>query len=156
MLLGGLWHGAAWTFVAWGAFHGAIITATHYLASLKIFSNFNSGGSLLINVIKWGITFYLVLIGWVLFRATDIGSAMEMLVNLHSFSSTIELGSNAITIFIMTSAWVLLVHLMDFYVIKGANKLENKPWLFRVLLILGQVICLFLGEPSNEFIYFQF
>ena len=46
MLLGGLWHGAAWTFVAWGAFHGAIITLTHYLANLKMFSRFNSSNAI--------------------------------------------------------------------------------------------------------------
>lgn len=156
MLLGGLWHGAAWTFIAWGAFHGAIITATHYLGNLKVLNQFNSGNSRMINFAKWAVTFYLVLIGWVLFRAADIGSAINMLSNLHSFGSDVELGNNALTVFIITSIWVLLVHIMDFHVIKGASKLENKPWLFWSLLILGQVICLIIGEPSNEFIYFQF
>lgn len=156
MLLGGLWHGAAWTFVAWGAFHGVIITATHYLANLQVLSRFNSGNSRMINFAKWAVTFYLVLIGWVLFRAADIGTAFNMLSDLHSIGSDIELGNNALTIFTITSIWVLLVHIMDFYVIKGASKLENKPWLFWFLLILGQVTCLIIGEPSNEFIYFQF
>ncbi len=156
MLLGGLWHGAAWTFIAWGAFHGAIITATHYLANLKIFSGLNSTNSRIINLIKWAVTFYLVLIGWVLFRAADIGTAFDMLISLHTIGSTTESAIHAISIFAMTSIWVLLVHIMDFYVIKGANKLENKPWLFWFLLVLGQVICLLIGEPSSEFIYFQF
>lgn len=156
MLLGGLWHGAAWTFVAWGAFHGAIITATHYLANVKIFARFNSGHSKVINLIKWAITFYLVLIGWVFFRANDIHSAFEILTSLHSISSSIPWGNNALSIFSITAVWVLLVHIMDFYVIKSSEKLENKPWLFWLLIILGQTVCLFIGEPSNEFIYFQF
>jgi D-alanyl-lipoteichoic acid acyltransferase DltB (MBOAT superfamily) len=156
MLLGGLWHGAAWTFVAWGAFHGAIITATHYLGSLSMFQSFNQSNSFWIKVIKWAITFYLVLIGWVFFRATDIQSAVEILSTMHSFGNPVELGRHAIAFFVLTSIWVLLVHIMDFFVIEGADKLEGNPWLFWILIILGQAICLFIGEPSNEFIYFQF
>lgn len=156
MLLGGLWHGAAWTFVAWGAFHGAIITATHALANMKIFSGFSQSNAKLVTAIKWAITFYLILIGWVFFRATDLPSALQILVDLHDFTSQVAWGANAMAIFVITTIWILLVHIMDFYVIKGADKLENKPWLFWLLMILGQGICLFIGEPSNEFIYFQF
>jgi D-alanyl-lipoteichoic acid acyltransferase DltB (MBOAT superfamily) len=156
MLLGGLWHGAAWTFVAWGAFHGAIITGTHYLASLKVFSRFNGSQSVWVKLLKWAITFYLILLGWVFFRATDITSAFTIIGNLHTFGSASEIGKYAESIFIITSVWVLLMHIMDYYVIKGASKLENKNWLFWLLIIVGQALCLLIGEPSNEFIYFQF
>lgn len=156
MLLGGLWHGAAWTFVVWGAFHGAIITATHYLATLSIFARFNNSKSKFLTFLKWAITFYLVMIGWVFFRANDLASAMQIIVGLHNISSDITHAAYAQTIFFMTAVWVLLVHVMDFYVIRAAHKLENRPWLFWVLMTLGQALCLFIGEPSNEFIYFQF
>ena len=56
----------------------------------------------------------------------------------------------------LTASAVFLMHLMDYYVIKSADKLENKPWLFWLLLLTGQTLCLLIGEPSNEFIYFQF
>ena len=156
MLLGGLWHGAAWTFVAWGAFHGAIITLTHYLANLQIFSRFNRSNTLAVSFVKWAVTFYLILIGWVFFRATDINSAITIIGNLHTFGSANQLGANAWSIFILTSVWVLLMHVMDYFVIKSADKLEKKNWQFWLLIILGQAICLLIGEPSNEFIYFQF
>jgi len=156
MLLGGLWHGAAWTFVAWGAFHGAIITLTHYLANLKIFERFNNSNAVIVSFIKWAVTFYLILIGWVFFRATDIHSAITIIGNLHTFGSASELGANAWTIFILTAVWILIVHIMDYFVIKSADKLEKKNWQFWLLIILGQAICLLIGEPSNEFIYFQF
>lgn len=156
MLLGGLWHGAAWTFVAWGAFHGAIITLTHYLANLKVFSRFNNSNALAVSFLKWAITFYLILIGWVFFRATDINSAITIIGNLHTFGSASELGANAWSIFILTAVWILMVHVMDYFVIKSADKLENKNWQFWLLIILGQAVCLLIGEPSNEFIYFQF
>ena len=156
MLLGGLWHGAAWTFIAWGAFHGVIITLTHFLSERKIFARFNQSKALIVGVIKWAFTFYLVLIGWVFFAASDLSSAVNIIGNLHLLNSTVATGNNAMTIFIITCVWVLLVHVMDFYVIKGADKLENKPWLFWLLMTLAQSICLFIGEPSNEFMYFQF
>jgi D-alanyl-lipoteichoic acid acyltransferase DltB (MBOAT superfamily) len=156
MLLGGLWHGAAWTFVAWGAFHGAIITLTHYLANLKTFSRFSSSNTFIISFVKWAVTFYLILIGWVFFRATDINSAITIIGNLHTIGSASELGVNAWTIFTLTAVWILLVHVMDYFVIKSADKLEKKNWQFWLLIIVGQAICLLIGEPSNEFIYFQF
>ncbi|NNL94658.1 MAG: MBOAT family protein, partial [Xanthomonadales bacterium] len=52
MLLGGLWHGAAWTFVVWGAFHGAIITLTHYLGQLPLFAAFQRGDKRLVKLLK--------------------------------------------------------------------------------------------------------
>ncbi|ABE53870.1 membrane bound O-acyl transferase, MBOAT [Shewanella denitrificans OS217] len=156
MLLGGLWHGAAWTFVAWGAFHGAIITATHYLGSLKMFNGFSQSNALTTKFVKWAITFYLVMMGWVLFRAVDMSSALLIFTSLHDVGSNVVMGKHAMTIFTMTAIWVLLVHVMDFYVINAADKLENQPWLFWSLIILIQTLCLLIGEPSNEFIYFQF
>mgnify|MGYP000279351987 FL=1 len=156
MLLGGLWHGAAWTFVAWGAFHGAIITLTHYLANLAIFQRFNRSNTLWVSGLKWAITFYLILIGWVFFRATDIQSAFTIIGNLHTIGSASELGINAWTIFTLTTVWILLVHVMDYFVIKSADKLEQKNWQFWLVIIIGQALCLLIGEPSNEFIYFQF
>ena len=156
MLLGGLWHGAAWTFVAWGAFHGAIITLTHYLANLTFFRRFNHSNLLAINFIKWAITFYLILLGWVFFRASDMHSAITIIGNLHTIGSATELGAHAWLIFALTTVWVLLVHVMDHYVIKSADKLESKNGLFWLVIIVGQALCLLIGEPSNEFIYFQF
>ncbi len=54
MLLGGLWHGAAWTFVAWGAFHGLLITASHRLSRVKALAGFHGSNSPWIRGIKVG------------------------------------------------------------------------------------------------------
>jgi len=156
MLLGGLWHGAAWTFVVWGAFHGAIITATHYLSGLKPLAWFNESGSRWAKGLKWAITFYLVLIGWVLFRATSLDSALGLIADLHTFRGLPAPGEVALPIFGLTVAAVLLMHLMDRFILNRADWLEARWWLFWPLLIVGQVLCLMIGEPSSEFIYFQF
>jgi D-alanyl-lipoteichoic acid acyltransferase DltB (MBOAT superfamily) len=156
MLLGGLWHGAAWTFVVWGAFHGAIITATHYLGNLKAFAGFSSSSSLSTRLVKWAITFYLVLVGWVLFRATSLEGALSLIGDMHTFSGLPASSGPALVIFGLTVTALVLMHLMDRYVINSSEKLENRPWLFWPLLVIGQLLCLAIGEPSNEFIYFQF
>ena len=156
MLLGGLWHGAAWTFVAWGAFHGIIITLTHYLSSLSFLDRFSRSSSWFIKFTKWLITFYLVLIGWVFFRANDIASACDILIQLHSLNSNIISGTYASTILVLTAVWMLLVHAFDYLVIYKSDKLEAKAWLFWPIVTFAQACCLFIGEPSSEFIYFQF
>ncbi len=62
MLLGGLWHGAAWTFVLWGGFHGLGLVGERVL-----------GGRLrLPGWLRWLVTFHLVVFGWILFRATSL------------------------------------------------------------------------------------
>jgi D-alanyl-lipoteichoic acid acyltransferase DltB (MBOAT superfamily) len=63
MVLGGLWHGAAWTFVLWGAFHGAGLVGEHTL------------GERVRRVpawLRWLVTFHLVVFGWILFRSPSL------------------------------------------------------------------------------------
>jgi D-alanyl-lipoteichoic acid acyltransferase DltB (MBOAT superfamily) len=156
MLLGGLWHGAAWTFVFWGAFHGLIIIATHQLSQLSIFAGFAQNQQLKIRIVKWLITFYLVLIGWVLFRANGMDSAWQVLGSMHSLSGLPESGTHALTVFILTVAALFWMHIMDYFILNKTPQLMAKWWVFWPLLVIVQAICLLIGEPSNAFIYFQF
>jgi len=70
MLLGGLWHGAAWTFVAWGALHGA------GLVCLRIWERADYR---LPRPIAWAVTFLFVMLTWVFFRASSLPAAGAML-----------------------------------------------------------------------------
>lgn len=80
MLLGGLWHGANWTFVVWGALHGV------GLAVHKIWSGFRSEGHREGTI--WGrwlsglLTFHFVCLGWIFFRASSFDAAYQMLVQI--------------------------------------------------------------------------
>lgn len=156
MLLGGLWHGAAWTFVAWGFFHGVIITATHYLSSLKMFAGFVATKSRLLTVVKWAITFYLVLVGWVFFRATSLDSAIDIIANMHLLGDLPAPGPVAMRVAAATVGTLILMHLLDWFVIAKGSAFEQKRWIFWPLLIFFQALCFVVGEPSSEFIYFQF
>jgi alginate O-acetyltransferase complex protein AlgI len=66
MVLGGLWHGAAWGFVLWGALHGAALTVQHAL---------QGRGPRLPSVVGWALTFAFVCLAWIPFRAADLPTA---------------------------------------------------------------------------------
>ncbi|MFC3195310.1 MBOAT family O-acyltransferase [Marinicella sediminis] len=157
MLLGGLWHGAAWTFVAWGAFHGLIIIATHQLGNSAVFAGFAQSQQFFNRLVKWVMTFYLVLIGWVLFRATGLDNAWDIISQMHGLAGTLpDASSKALLIFALTAVALLFMHLIDYVVLNKTQQWMARWWLFWPLLILIQAFCLLIGEPSNAFIYFQF
>src|SRR5436190_23620353 len=70
MLLGGLWHGANWTFVAWGGLHGLALVGVHWFRRL---------GWSCPAWIGWLVTFHFVTLAWVFFRAPDFTTAMRVL-----------------------------------------------------------------------------
>jgi alginate O-acetyltransferase complex protein AlgI len=80
MVLGGLWHGAGWTFVLWGTLHGVYLMINHGWRALC-----SSRGHDIRQSTRWGracgcvITFTAVVIGWVLFRSADLAAAVAML-----------------------------------------------------------------------------
>ena len=79
MLLGGLWHGAAWTFVAWGAWHGVLLVLNHlWRGMVERFGLGGFAGSAPVRVFGWALTFFLVMIGWVVFRAEGFDTAARI------------------------------------------------------------------------------
>src|SRR3954452_5164722 len=88
MLLGGLWHGAAWNFVIWGGLHGLYLCINHLWH--------RRGGegatpSPMMKLASWAVTFFAVVIAWVFFRAKTAAGAWQMLASLFGF----EAGSSA-------------------------------------------------------------
>ena len=77
MLLGGLWHGAAWTFVAWGALHGAYLCINH--AWSRFGRAVPSRFARLAGIVGTAVTFLAVVVAWVFFRAPDIATALSVL-----------------------------------------------------------------------------
>ncbi len=75
MTLGGLWHGAAWNFVLWGAYQGTGLSAEHAINGRL--------GRIFPGWLRWFVTFNLIVLGWILFRSTDLsvfGDYMSALV----------------------------------------------------------------------------
>ncbi len=82
MFLGGLWHGANWTFVIWGLLHGCYLAVNHGWNA--VFPAKNAG--LLHRVGAWALTFHAVMLAWVFFRAADIETALIILERWVSFA----------------------------------------------------------------------
>ena len=78
MLLGGLWHGASWTFVIWGGLHGVYLILNHAWRGLKTKMDWRDGGRLA-ELGAGALTFLAVVVGWVFFRADSFLSAITML-----------------------------------------------------------------------------
>jgi D-alanyl-lipoteichoic acid acyltransferase DltB (MBOAT superfamily) len=86
MLLGGLWHGAAWHFVVWGGLHGAYLAVGQWKRSLRERGVLATPpDTRFIGALQWLSTFILVCAGWVFFRADSAGTAVAMLGRLVSF-----------------------------------------------------------------------
>lgn len=89
MLLGGLWHGASWNFVIWGGIHGFMLVVNH--AWQRMWQRFAIGLAqpfMLTRAMSVALTFYLVALAWIFFRADSLATAWNMLqgaVGMHGF-----------------------------------------------------------------------
>ena len=99
MLLGGLWHGANWTFVAWGGLHGVFLVSNHcWRAFTKNIGLRTSGPTWLRQGMAWALTFLCTLVAWVFFRAQTFGDAAVLLqgmAGMRGLSIGMSLGSVA-------------------------------------------------------------
>src|ERR1019366_1779016 len=77
MLIGGLWHGANWTFVGWGAYHGLLLCLERL---------FRDAWEMVWRPLRVMLTFALVVVGWVFFRATDFAMAAGLLHRMFVFT----------------------------------------------------------------------
>ncbi len=78
MLLGGLWHGAGWTFIIWGGLHGLYLVINHGWLAFKSSIGWGEGGWLL-RLLAMLLTFLAVVVAWVFFRAPDFATACSVL-----------------------------------------------------------------------------
>jgi D-alanyl-lipoteichoic acid acyltransferase DltB (MBOAT superfamily) len=174
MLLGGLWHGASWTFVAWGALHGTYLCVEKWFkqiadkidkprigkeslvrAGLAPVTGVNKG---LRNFLLALGTFFLINVTWVFFRAKEFSTAWRLLASMFGFSknqtpllSTIDIIKVIVVVTGMfTAHWLM----RNTTVLQEAKKL---PWLVLALVWSFLVISIIVCQKSGDsFIYFQF
>ncbi len=156
-LISGLWHGAAWNFMIWGAFHGLFLVADR-LFLLKVFQKIGKIPSII-------ITFFFTLIGWVLFRADNIFMARDYLNNMFDFdfsNDVIYFNNKFITILIIAiffSFWGGFKNIE-----KWQEKLyaQGKGLRIIILMFIISIVLLIVCVGSitssgfNPFIYFRF
>src|ERR1700733_16025984 len=84
MLLGGLWHGAAWNFVIWGGLHGIYLCINHLWRAWR---GDDARAPMPAKILCWAVTFFAVVIAWVFFRAKTAAGAWQMLGSLFGFGA---------------------------------------------------------------------
>jgi len=158
MLLGGLWHGAAWTFVAWGAFHALLLIAhritTPLLAQVRPRTALGSGVWKLIRVV---VFFHLICLGWILFRARTLGDVGTILSTIDTTAKVAPLFYAQLIGVIILLYPLLWLHLQQ----ERARSLSvvhgwSAPLRFSVFMLLWIGIVLCGVTDGDEFIYFQF
>ncbi len=156
MLLGGLWHGANWTFIAWGLYHGLLLCVFRLVPG----SDPRPGGSPL-HRLRWLISvvlmFQLTCIGWLLFRTDSLAAALHMAATLLGEwrLSTLAVGGLAMIAFV---AGPMFLWESAFGAENRLPGLRSRHWLLAagVMTYLLVMLLLFSAEKSSEFIYFQF
>jgi D-alanyl-lipoteichoic acid acyltransferase DltB (MBOAT superfamily) len=166
-LLSGLWHGANWTFVVWGALHGIYLIMEKITEPLKnklLIKTELIRFPRLIKFLEIGFTFVLVNIGWIFFRANSIGDAFYILTHLFTKislkSPQAGLGGIGLTGLLIAFSSILFmefVHLIQEH--RSVRQfLDDKPlvlrWIIYLIIIIS--ILLFGIFERVEFIYFQF
>jgi alginate O-acetyltransferase complex protein AlgI len=169
MLLGGLWHGAAWTFVVWGAIHGVAL-AIHKLwtRGRKITDEGRQVESLRqlpAALGGWVLTMVVVLVAWVFFRAGTFIQAYQVLAGIFTWRGDywfdlfgavpFELGPAELAIWMLL--WLLFIDAPQ-YIHRDQTAMLNWPWPLRGLVYTVFILLMVTVTRGNEvpFIYFQF
>jgi alginate O-acetyltransferase complex protein AlgI len=146
MLIGGLWHGANWTFVIWGAYHGVL---------LAVHRRWGRAWDPLPAVFRQCAMFLLALTGWVLFRATSITMAMHLFRRMFVPTVGAMLPQRAVLgVLLAVAAWWSMVGPNAFDI---DRQITPRPRHAVVLAAaLGACLAIMAGSGSSPFLYFQF
>lgn len=156
-LLSGFWHGANWTFIAWGAYHALLFLPLILTAQNRKYLNEVAEGKVLPSLKEAGqivLTFVLVTIGWILFRADSISQAWDYITLIPHFGTPYTEGlltTALLAIGMFVTEWLqrqrehgLDLHFINSHILK-----------FGIYYII--ILILFLAQKGAEsFIYFQF
>jgi len=148
MILGGLWHGAGFNWIVWGSIHGVMLSLERRLDLPE------RSRSVIRNALRWLVTFHLVCLSWVFFRASDVTQAGEILSRIVSGADG-ELSVRWTPI--LGIALVFLVgasRLRSRWIELAANRPQLIAWVTVAATIAFALI--FRGQKNPEFIYFQF
>ena len=157
MLIGGLWHGADWKFVFWGAMHGVGLAV--HKAFKPILSRIPD--NYFVKFISWTITIIFVSLLWVFFRADSWQDSVLIIKNIF-----VDFRPDYIPVFasvryvwiIMMSVIIISHTLPQRWYDKASQWFINSSWLikFIIFIVVVQLVVQFMSEEVSPFIYFQF
>jgi alginate O-acetyltransferase complex protein AlgI len=154
-MLSGFWHGANWTFIVWGALHGVYLIAGRLWGIIRKRLNMSVEPGQLRQWLAALLTFHLVLIAWVFFRARDVATAFDIVRRMLTptgqvFYDPILVQCAMGALIVTVSDW--LIRRTDFW-----NNLDRYPVIrFAACLAMLFGISLMGVESGSQFIYFQF
>ncbi|MBO4964776.1 MAG: MBOAT family protein [Muribaculaceae bacterium] len=157
MLIGGLWHGAAWKFVFWGAMHGVGLAI--HKACRPILKKIPD--TWWVKCISWTITIVFVSLLWVFFRAKDFSDSLLIIHNMFTGWNWTELPQ----FFMIRTEWclmMLVLIIMHAVPQRMSDRLMARfiaaPWIAKliVFVFVVQLVIEFMTEEIAPFIYFQF
>lgn len=149
-LLSGLWHGANWTFAAWGGLHGLLVI----IFPRRIYATKNSMAGKILDILRICATFLAVAVLWIFFRSKNISAAFDYIGAMCSFSG----GSNYTGIsnaeLVLSFFMIAIMLLREKYFPSFVMKSNRSFYMY----VMGMsLVCYYLGVfAENQFIYFQF
>jgi alginate O-acetyltransferase complex protein AlgI len=153
MLIGGLWHGAAWTFVIWGALHGALLAFERLRGKTALYGGLPAP-------VRVGATFVMLLLTWVFFRATDVQHAFRYLGDMFALGDPQE--SAGLLAGIVYQPYYLLTFLLAGAIVWTApqtwdwSRTLTLPKAAAVLAVFVLSVVVLATQAYNPFIYFFF
>jgi D-alanyl-lipoteichoic acid acyltransferase DltB (MBOAT superfamily) len=145
MLLGGLWHGANWTFVIWGGIHGVWLSIERFFSRGEPSSWFSRV-----------LTLVVVGISWIFFRASSLGAALQMLRSTANFHWEAQYGPELLFLVVLSGVMMLMDYRLEAY---GEEYVFEKAEIAIPVGACAVMIVLMIAyaaSETNAFIYFQF
>jgi D-alanyl-lipoteichoic acid acyltransferase DltB (MBOAT superfamily) len=158
-LVSGLWHGADWTFVLWGAYHALLFVPLLLMGSTKKYGEYNRHEPFKLSWLPHiALTFFLVTIGWVIFCSDNIIIATDFLKGMFVPQG----GVNMLSYYIYKR--LLTVAIIVMFIIEFKNRGEDVvlqfrcryPFVNKIGYFIFAVIAILSYSKAQEFIYFQF
>jgi alginate O-acetyltransferase complex protein AlgI len=157
MLLGGLWHGASWTFVVWGGLHGLYLAVERFLT--ERWGDAAVGKKTWFRVLMALLTYVLVNITWVFFRAEDFQTAWRLITSMFGMAPegarAILSGLYILQVTLTIGALVTVHWLMRDTTLESVMA-KTHPMVVRVGLAIMLFFIIITQGEGNAFIYFQF
>jgi D-alanyl-lipoteichoic acid acyltransferase DltB (MBOAT superfamily) len=172
-LISGLWHGASWMFVIWGAIHGLyqLYEKATYKFRARLWKSIHLNETLIQWVVKWIVTMSVVLVSWVLFRAQNLEDSLLILSKIVNIRFTMSFeyiyDSVRLTNIGYTNLIILFGSIILLEIVQSHQEFNYFDRIFEViyrkkllryfaynLMIIVIILFAYIGE--SEFIYFQF
>ena len=144
--LTGLWHGAAWNFVAWGLYYGILLLFEKY-----VFSRIQKKLPKVVNIL---ITFVIVIIGWVFFFSNSFTEAAQYLKAMFGGNG---IKNDGMSLFLLKNNIVMLIlaYIPSVISIEGKKIPKGLRW-FTCIVVFALTVAFLVSESYNPFLYFRF